>query len=43
MKAAAHRMRARFGVLIREEIAPTVADPSQIDDEIRDLFSALGP
>jgi RNA polymerase sigma-70 factor (ECF subfamily) len=42
VKVAAHRMRARLGVLIREEVAQTVADPSQIDDEIRDLFSALG-
>ena len=42
VKVAAHRMRARLGALIREEIARTVADPSQIDDEIRDLFSALG-
>ena len=42
VKVAAHRMRARLGALIREEVARTVADPSQIDDEIRDLFSALG-
>jgi RNA polymerase sigma-70 factor (ECF subfamily) len=42
VKVAAHRMRARLGALIREEVAQTVADPSQIDDEIRDLFSALG-
>jgi DNA-directed RNA polymerase specialized sigma24 family protein len=43
VKVAAHRMRARLGALIREEVARTVADPSQIDEEIRDLFSALGP
>jgi RNA polymerase sigma-70 factor (ECF subfamily) len=42
VKVAAHRMRARLSALIREEIAQTVADPSRIDDEIRDLFSALG-
>ena len=42
VKVAAHRIRARLGALIREEVAQTVADPSQIDDEIRDLFSALG-
>jgi RNA polymerase sigma-70 factor (ECF subfamily) len=42
VKVVAHRMRSRLGGLIREEIALTVADPSQVDDEIRDLFSALG-
>jgi RNA polymerase sigma factor (sigma-70 family) len=42
VKVAAHRLRERLGDLIREEIAVTVADPAQIDDEIRDLFSALG-
>jgi RNA polymerase sigma-70 factor (ECF subfamily) len=42
VKVAAHRMRARVSALIREEVAQTVADPAQIDDEIRDLFSALG-
>ncbi len=43
VKVAAHRMRARLGALIREEVGLTVADPSQIDDEILDLFAALGP
>jgi RNA polymerase sigma-70 factor (ECF subfamily) len=42
VKVAAHRLRERLRDLIREEIATTVADPAQIDDEIRDLFSALG-
>jgi len=42
VKVAAHRMRARLGALIRAEVAQTLGDPSQIDDEIRDLFSALG-
>jgi RNA polymerase sigma-70 factor (ECF subfamily) len=42
VKVAAHRMRTRLSALIREEVALTVADPSQVDDEIRDLFSALG-
>jgi RNA polymerase sigma-70 factor (ECF subfamily) len=42
VKVAAHRLRERLGALIREEIAATVADPAAIDDEIRDLFSALG-
>ncbi len=42
VKVAAHRMRARLSALIREEVAQTVTDSSQIDDEIRALFSALG-
>jgi RNA polymerase sigma-70 factor (ECF subfamily) len=42
VKVAAHRMRSRLRELIREEVARTVADPSEIEEEIRDLFSALG-
>jgi RNA polymerase sigma-70 factor (ECF subfamily) len=40
-RVAAHRLRRRYGELLRREIAATVADPAQIDDEIRDLFAAL--
>jgi DNA-directed RNA polymerase specialized sigma24 family protein len=40
-KMAVHRMRRRYRRLLREEIAKTVADPSDIDDEIRDLFAAF--
>jgi RNA polymerase sigma-70 factor (ECF subfamily) len=43
VKVAAHRMRNRLGTLIREEVALTVADPTQVDEEIRTLFSALSP
>jgi RNA polymerase sigma-70 factor (ECF subfamily) len=42
VKVAAHRLRERLRDIIREEIVATVSDPVQIDDEIRDLFSALG-
>jgi RNA polymerase sigma factor (sigma-70 family) len=42
VKVAAYRMRARLSTLVRDEVAQTVADPSQIDEEIRDLFSMLG-
>jgi RNA polymerase sigma-70 factor (ECF subfamily) len=41
-RVAAHRLRHRYGQLLRQEIAATLADPAQIDDEIRDLFAALG-
>ena len=42
VKVAAHRLRGRLREIIREEIAATVSDPAEVDDEIRDLFSALG-
>ncbi len=38
---AVHRLRKDFGRLLREEIARTVSDPADIDDEIRDLFELL--
>ncbi len=41
-KVAVHRLRRRYREVLREEIARTVADPAEIDDEIRQLFSALG-
>lgn len=41
-KVAAHRLRKRYRELLRSELAQTVADPSEIDDEIAWLFNALG-
>ncbi len=41
VKVAAHRLRGRYRELLRAEIAQTVADPADVDDEIRDLFQAL--
>ena len=41
VKVAVHRLRKRFGALLRAEIAQTVSDPAKIDDEIRYLFSAI--
>jgi RNA polymerase sigma-70 factor (ECF subfamily) len=43
VKMAAHRLRVRYRERLREEIARTVADPAEIDDEIGTLISALGP
>ncbi len=44
VKAAVHRMRKRFGQLLREEVGRTVDDPGRVDEEIRYLFAALdGP
>ena len=41
VKTAVHRLRRRYRELLREEIAQTVADPADVDEEIRDLFAAL--
>ncbi|MEW6161643.1 MAG: sigma factor [Verrucomicrobiota bacterium] len=41
VKIAAHRLQRRYRNLLREEIARTVQDPAEIDDELRHLFSAL--
>jgi RNA polymerase sigma-70 factor (ECF subfamily) len=42
VKVAVHRLRRRYRELLRQQIARTVADPEEVDDEIRDLFAALG-
>jgi len=41
VKTAVHRLRRRYRLLLREEIAQTVADPEAVDDEIRYLLSCL--
>jgi RNA polymerase sigma factor (sigma-70 family) len=41
VKVTVHRLRRRFGALLREEIGETVSTPSEVDDEIRELFRAL--
>lgn len=40
-KVAIHRLRRRYRDLLREEIAQTVADPDDIEAEIRHLFAAI--
>jgi len=37
-----HRLRQRYGELIRAEIAQTVASPADIEEEMRHLFDAVG-
>lgn len=41
VKVAVYRLRQRYGELVREEIAQTVTTTEQIEDEIRELYSAL--
>lgn len=42
VQVAIHRLRRRYRELVRAEIAATVDDPSEIEEEIRALFVALG-
>ncbi len=41
VRLAVHRLRRRFGSVLREEVARTVTDPSDVDDEIRWLLAAV--
>jgi RNA polymerase sigma-70 factor (ECF subfamily) len=41
VKSALHRLRQRYRELIREEVAHTVADPAEIDEEIRYLIVVM--
>jgi RNA polymerase sigma-70 factor (ECF subfamily) len=42
VRVAIHRLRKRYRVLLRDEIAQTLADESQVDEEMRALFGAFG-
>jgi RNA polymerase sigma factor (sigma-70 family) len=37
-----HRMRRRYGELLREEIAATVNNPEDVEDELRSLMEIVG-
>jgi RNA polymerase sigma-70 factor (ECF subfamily) len=41
VKVALHRLRKRFGELLREELSGTLERPSDVEDEIRELFEAF--
>lgn len=38
VRVAVHRLRKRYRELLRDEIAQTLSDPSQVDEEMRALF-----
>lgn len=42
VKVAVHRLRQRYRDRLRAAIAETVEKPEDVDDEVRDLFAALG-
>jgi hypothetical protein len=39
---AVHRLRHRFGALLREKVSETVSSESEVTEEIRYLISILG-
>jgi DNA-directed RNA polymerase specialized sigma24 family protein len=41
-RVAVHRLRKRYRELLREEIARTLAAPTDVEDELRALFRAFG-
>ena len=41
LKVAIHRLRKRYRDLFRQEIAETVADPTDVESELRFLAAAL--
>ena len=41
VRVAVHRLRKRYRVLLREEIASTLSDPAMVDEEMRALFGAF--
>jgi RNA polymerase sigma-70 factor (ECF subfamily) len=42
VRVSVHRLRKRFGRLLRDEVAATVAAPSDVDAELRHLLGELG-
>jgi len=43
VKVAVHRLRQRFGELLRAEVAETLADPEETDEEVRHLLTVIRP
>lgn len=41
LNVTVHRLRQRYSELVREEVAHTLDDPGQVNDELRDLLAAL--
>ena len=38
IRVTVHRLRQRYKELLREEVAHTVSDPAEMDDELRHLL-----
>jgi DNA-directed RNA polymerase specialized sigma24 family protein len=41
VKVAVHRLRLRYRAVLRVEVADTLADPADVEDEVRQIFRAL--
>lgn len=41
LKSGVHRLKQRYGQLLREEISQTVAGPEEVEDELRHLLAIL--
>lgn len=41
VKVAVHRLRQRFGAILRLQIADTVLSPAEVDDEMRELLRVV--
>jgi RNA polymerase sigma-70 factor (ECF subfamily) len=42
VRVAVHRLRKRYRILLRGEISQTLADPADVNEEMRSLFGAFG-
>ena len=42
VKVAVHRLRQRFGSILRTEVSDTVTDPDDVEDEMRELIRSVG-
>jgi RNA polymerase sigma-70 factor (ECF subfamily) len=43
VKTSIHRLRQRFGQVLRSEIAETVSSPTEVDDEVKHLLGVIAP
>ena len=43
VRVAVHRLRARYGELLRAEITDTVVDAAEVDDELKHLLTVVDP
>jgi len=41
VKTLIHRLRRQYASLLREEVARTVCDPGEVDEEIHSLCEAM--
>jgi RNA polymerase sigma factor (sigma-70 family) len=43
VRVAVHRLRRRFGAVLREEVGQTLQEPGDVEEEIRYLLTVAGP